>query len=71
VRRQKESGARRDVQWVESCRDDAGRVEKRTVTTLARLDQRFGELDSIVQVEVLAFFSGVKNTDFDNGDVLK
>jgi hypothetical protein len=39
------SGPRRYVQLVESYRDDAGRVKKRTVATLGRLDQLSGELD--------------------------
>ena len=34
-----ESGPRRYIQLVESFRDDAGRVKKRTVATLGRLDQ--------------------------------
>ena len=33
------SGSRRYVQLVESYRDDAGKVQKRTVATLGRLDQ--------------------------------
>ena len=33
------SGPRRYVQLVESYRDDAGRVKKRTVATLGRLDR--------------------------------
>ena len=41
------SGSRRYVQLVESYRDDAGRVKKRTVATLGRLDQLTGELDSV------------------------
>ena len=32
------SGSRRYVQFVESYRDDAGKVKKRTVATLGRLD---------------------------------
>ena len=32
------SGSRRYVQLVESSRDDAGKVKKRTVATLGRLD---------------------------------
>ena len=43
------SGARRYVQLVESYRDDAGRVKKRTVATLGRLDQLTGELDSVIE----------------------
>ena len=42
------SGSRRYVQLVESYRDDAGRVKKRTVATLGRLDQLTGELDSVI-----------------------
>jgi transposase len=42
------SGSRRYVQLVESYRDDAGRVKKRTVATLGRLDQIGGELDSVI-----------------------
>ena len=42
------SGPRRYVQLVESYRDDAGRVKKRTVATLGRLDQVSGELDSVI-----------------------
>jgi len=42
------SGPRRYVQLVESYRDDAGRVKKRTVATLGRLDQLTGELDSVI-----------------------
>ena len=42
------SGPRRYVQLVESFRDDAGRVKKRTVATLGRLDQLGGELDSVI-----------------------
>ena len=42
------SGSRRFVQLVESYRDDAGRVKKRTVATLGRLDQLGGELDSVI-----------------------
>ena len=33
---------------LESYRDDAGRVKKRTVATLGRLDQVGGELDSVI-----------------------
>lgn len=43
------SGSRRYVQLVESYRDDAGRVKKRTVATLGRLDQVGGELDSVIR----------------------
>ena len=42
------SGGRRYVQLVESYRDDAGRVKKRTVATLGRLDQLDGGLDSVI-----------------------
>ena len=42
------SGARRYVQLVESFRDDSGKVKKRTVATLGRLDQLGGELDSVI-----------------------
>ena len=42
------SGARRYVQLVESYRDETGRVKKRTVATLGRLDQVGGELDSVI-----------------------
>ena len=42
------SGPRRYVQLVESYRDEAGRVRKRTVATLGRLDQLEGELDSVI-----------------------
>jgi transposase len=42
------SGARRYIQLVESYRDEAGRVKKRTVATLGRLDQLGGELDSVI-----------------------
>jgi hypothetical protein len=42
------SGPRRYVQLVESYRDDAGRVKKRTVATLGRVDQLAGELDSVI-----------------------
>ena len=42
------SGPRRYVQLVESYRDDAGRVKKRTVATLGRLDQLSGELDTVI-----------------------
>jgi|SRR5438105_3389505 len=42
------SGARRYVQLVESYRDDAGRVKKRTVATLGRMDQLSSELDSVI-----------------------
>lgn len=42
------SGPRRHLQLVESYRDEAGRVKKRTVATLGRLDQLTGELDSVI-----------------------
>ena len=42
------SGPRRYVQLVESFRDEAGRVKKRTVATLGRLDQIGDELDSVI-----------------------
>ena len=42
------SGSRRYVQLVESYRDGAGRVKKRTVATLGRLDQLDGGLDSVI-----------------------
>ena len=42
------SGKRRYVQLVESYRDDSGRVKKRTVATLGRLEQLGGELDSVI-----------------------
>jgi transposase len=42
------SGSRRYVQLVESFRDETGRVKKRTVATLGRLDQLGGELDSVI-----------------------
>lgn len=42
------SGPRRYVQLVESYRDEAGRVKKRTVATLGRLDQLTGELDAVI-----------------------
>ena len=42
------SGSRLYVQLVESYRDEAGRVKKRTVATLGRLDQLGGELESVI-----------------------
>ena len=42
------SGPRRYVQLVESYRDETGRVKKRCVTTLGRLDQLTGELDAVI-----------------------
>ena len=43
-----QSGPRSYVQLVESFRDDAGRVKKRTVATLGRVDQLAGELHSVI-----------------------
>lgn len=43
-----QSGSRRYVQLVESYRDAAGRVKKRTVATLGRVDQLNGDLDSVI-----------------------
>ena len=43
------SGPRQYVQLVESYRDDAGRVKKRTVATLGRLDQIDQDLDSVIR----------------------
>lgn len=43
-----QSGARRYVQLVESFRDADGRVRKRTVATLGRLDQLGSELESVI-----------------------
>ncbi|WP_024301533.1 IS1634 family transposase [Pseudogulbenkiania sp. MAI-1] len=42
------SGSRRYVQLVESYRDEDGRVKKRTVATLGRLDQIGSELESVI-----------------------
>jgi hypothetical protein len=42
------SGSRRYVQLVESFRDASGRVQKRTVATLGRLDQLDGGLDTVI-----------------------
>lgn len=42
------SGGRRYVQLVESYRDEAGRVKKRTVATLGRTEQVDGALDSVI-----------------------
>jgi hypothetical protein len=42
------SGPRRYVQLVESFRDDHGRIRKRTVATLGRLDQVSGSLDAVI-----------------------
>jgi transposase len=43
-----QSGPRSYVQLVESFRDEAGRVKKRTVATLGRVEQLAGELDSVI-----------------------
>ena len=43
------SGSRQYVQLVESYRDEGGRVKKRTVATLGRLDQLGGDLDSVIR----------------------
>lgn len=43
------AGSRQYVQLVESYRDDAGRVKKRTVATLGRLDQLGGDLDFVIR----------------------
>ena len=43
------SGSRRYVQLVESYRDDAGKVKKRTVATLGRLDQVDSQLNAVFQ----------------------
>jgi transposase len=43
------SGSRQYVQIVESYRDEGGRVKKRTVATLGRLDQLGGDLDSVIR----------------------
>ncbi len=42
------SGPRCYVQLVESFRDDQGRIRKRTVATLGRLDQVGGSLDAVI-----------------------
>ncbi|MCB0058740.1 MAG: IS1634 family transposase, partial [Caldilineaceae bacterium] len=42
------SGPRRYVQLVESYRDDDGRIRKRTVATLGRLDQVGDSLDAVI-----------------------
>ncbi|MEO6269210.1 MAG: IS1634 family transposase [Lautropia sp.] len=42
------SGSRKYVQLVESYRDEAGSVKKRTVATLGRVDQLSSELDSVI-----------------------
>lgn len=43
------SGGRRYVQLVESFRDDQGRVKKRTIATLGRLEQLQAGLDSTIE----------------------
>ena len=43
------SGPRRYVQLLESFRDENGRVKKRTVATLGRIDQLGPELDSVIE----------------------
>jgi transposase len=43
------SGSRHYVQLVESFRDSAGKVKKRTIATLGRLDQISGDLDAVVR----------------------
>jgi transposase len=43
------SGPRRYVQLLESFRDEHGRVKKRTVATLGRVDQLGAELDSVIE----------------------
>lgn len=43
------SGSRQYVQLVESFRDQSGKVKKRTIATLGRLDQISGDLDSVVR----------------------
>jgi hypothetical protein len=42
------SGGRRYVQFVESYRDETGRVKKRTVATLGRAEQVDGSLDAVI-----------------------
>ena len=42
------SGFRRYVQLVESYRDEAGRVKKRTIATLGRAEQVDGSLDAVI-----------------------
>lgn len=42
------SGSRRYIQLVESFRDKGGRVKKRTLATLGRLDQLDGGLDTVI-----------------------
>ena len=43
------SGGRRYVQLVESYRDEAGQVKKRTVATLGRAEQVNGSLDAVIK----------------------
>jgi hypothetical protein len=43
------SGPRQYVQLVESYRDDAGRVKKRTIATLGRLDQIGDDLEAVIR----------------------
>lgn len=43
------SGSRQYVQLVESFRDQSGKVKKRTIATLGRLDQISGDLDAVVR----------------------
>ncbi len=43
------SGSRRQAQLVESCRDDAGKVKKRTVATPGRPDQIDRPLNAVIQ----------------------
>jgi len=43
------SGPRQYVQLVESFRDDAGRVKKRTIATLGRLDQIGDDLEAVIR----------------------
>jgi hypothetical protein len=43
-----QSGPRRYVQLVESYRDASGRVKKRTVATLGRLERRSGGLEAVI-----------------------
>lgn len=42
------SGSRRYVQLVESFRDEGGRVKKRTIANLGRLDQLHSGLDTVI-----------------------
>jgi len=71
------SGSRRYVQLVESYRDDAGRVKKRTIATLGRLDQLGGELDSVISGllkvaghEPLGALSSVPSVSFESARAL-